>query len=96
MVPAGKEGTITAPMLAVDEPQPLAILEGNRKLSKWVEEKYINFGKFLGGSIEGMEDKVIDLLCCIDHEARCDAKEAGEKKRLPIEEHKWGRKDCGV
>lgn len=46
-----------------------------------VGKKNSNLGKFLLGSIEEMEDKVIDLLCCVaDHEVRCDAKEAGKLK----------------
>ncbi|PHU03046.1 hypothetical protein BC332_28297 [Capsicum chinense] len=72
-----------------DEPQPLAILEGDQKLSKWEEEKYIDFGKLLGVSIEEMKDKVIDFLCCIDHEARGNAKEVVEKIGYLLK-HEWG------
>lgn len=52
--------------------RPLAICDEGRKLIKWVEDKYLNFGKFLGVSMEGKEDKIIDLLLEIELDARGD------------------------
>lgn len=66
----------------------LRLLWKGTKAFEVAEVKYLDFGKFLGVSIEGMEDRVIDLLCCIDHEVSWNAKEVAEKKRMPIEEQK--------
>ncbi|KAJ8565436.1 hypothetical protein K7X08_008012 [Anisodus acutangulus] len=72
------------------------MLEGETKISKWAEEKYLNFEKFLGVSIERVKEKVIDLLSSIDQEASGDAGgkeiEMTEKDIIPIEEENGTRK----
>lgn len=54
-----------------------------------MEEKYLDCGKFLGFSIEEMEDRIIASLC-IYHAVSGNAIEVAEKKRVPIEEQKGG------
>ncbi|CAN4122125.1 unnamed protein product [Withania somnifera] len=51
-------------------PHPLAVIEGRRKVNRWVMEKYLNFGKFLWVSVEGNEVNIIELLLAIEQESR--------------------------
>ncbi|MCD7466460.1 hypothetical protein HAX54_003196 [Datura stramonium] len=50
------QGTITA--------------RGDTKVTKWAEEKFFKFGKVLGVSVDGKEDRIIELLLEIEQESK--------------------------
>nr|XP_018626818.1 uncharacterized protein LOC104097554 [Nicotiana tomentosiformis] len=56
----------------IEDACPISSRIGGRDMSFWMEDKLLNFGKFLGVSVEGKEDRVLELLREIEQQSRYD------------------------
>nr|XP_033517117.1 uncharacterized protein LOC117281385 [Nicotiana tomentosiformis] len=56
----------------IEEACPISSRIGGGDMSFWMKDKLLNFGKFLGVSVEGKEDRVLELLREIEQQSLYD------------------------